>query len=413
MKMMTLEMKRVLKTRSTWWLAACALVLCVIMAFLVIAFTRYFYLDERGEEKYLTGFAAIEQRNAMFTPIEGELTPEVIRDVFETYHAVYAEYGDDVPLEVDYEKLYPINMVLNRVREVFVDEATGVPLELHEISPDDAATYYERRNNRLANYMGEYYEEAPQAAAFAIGMNESVPAPFNFNFGIGNSDAYEYLTICILLLVLICTVMVAPVFASEYASGADDILRCTKYGKARLALIKICAALLLGAGLFILCIGAFLFIVSSAYGWDSLGASLQLIRSSLCFAPLTAGSFQGLVAAAGLLSFLAVISFTLLLSAKLKNPLVVLGIAAAVVLLPTIISFGGFGSNIENWIRLLLPSGGVGLRNSMFYELSGFDFLRLGPISIWSPYVLAAAAIIEIPLFAALAARTYIRHEAV
>lgn len=412
MKLLVLELKRVAKTRSTWWLAACALILCVILAFLVIAFTRYYYLDERGEEAYITGFDAIAQRNAMFAPIEGELTPDIIREAFETYHAVYAEYGEDIPLTVEYETLYPINMVLNRVREVFVNEATGVPLEAYEIPPEEAATYYERRSIRLESYMDYLYEESPAAVAYATNMNKAVSTPFVFNYGIGNSDAYEYLTICILLLVLICTVMVAPIFSAEYASGADDILRCTKHGRTRLALTKISAALLLGAGWFLLCIGVFLLIVSAAYGWDSLGASLQLIRSSLCFAPLTAGGFQGMVAAAGLLSFLAIISFTLLLSARLKSPLAVLGIAAAMILLPTIISFGGLGSNIENWVRLLLPSGGVGLRNSMFYELSGFTFLRLGPVCIWSPYVLAAAAALEIPLFCALAVKTYNRHKA-
>ena len=38
-------------------------------------------------------------------------------------------------------------------------------------------------------------------------------------------------------------------------------------------------------------------------------------------------------------------------------------------------------------------------------------FLLAGPFSVWSPYVIAIAAAVEIPFFFFLAARSYCRHE--
>ena len=63
-------------------------------------------------------------------------------------------------------------------------------------------------------------------------------------------------------------------------------------------------------------------------------------------------------------------------------------------------------------VCLVLTAGGTGLQNSMYYELtSGFQFLTLGSLAIWTPFVMLAAPVIETPVFALLAKRAYTRHE--
>ena len=66
---------------------------------------------------------------------------------------------------------------------------------------------------------------------------------------------------------------------------------------------------------------------------------------------------------------------------------------------------------VSDWIRLLLPGGGTGLQNSMYYELPDFKFLTVGSLAIWTPFVMLARAGIEAPVFALLAKRAYVRHE--
>ncbi len=114
--MIALELKRVAKTRSTWILATGALLLSVVMALLVISFARHWNLDESGAEVRLTGRDAIQANQEMLKPIEGELTPERIRAAFATYHEVYETYGakiEDIPKDVYYQKIAPINAILN------------------------------------------------------------------------------------------------------------------------------------------------------------------------------------------------------------------------------------------------------------------------------------------------------------
>ncbi len=414
-RMIALELKRVAKTRSTWILAVGALLLSVIMALLVISFARHWNLDENGTEVRLTGRDAIQANQEMLKPIEGELTPEKIRAAFEAYHEVYETYGakmEDIPKDVYYQKISPINAILNNVREVYVDKSTGIPVPLYEISPEEAANFYQQRTERLADYLSKEYKDAPDAVEQALATNEKVKAPFYYLYGVGDSDTSEYLTMCIFLLVMLCTVIAAPIFSADYQSGADDILRCAKHGRQRLAIVKLLSAILLTTAIFAVCVSAFILISYAAFGWDSLKTTLQLAFSAISFIPLTVGEANTLVVFSGLLTFLATVCFTLFLSTKFKNPITVLGLALGGCLLPTVLSFAGSGANIENWIRLCLPSGGVGLRNSFFFELTEFNFLPLGPISVWTPYIIPVAAGIEIVLCFILAVHSYSRHEA-
>lgn len=415
-RMIVLELKRVAKTRSTWILAASGLLLSVILAFVVISFARHYAIDENGREVILTGREAIRANQEMLKPIEGELTPEKIRAAFETYHEVYATYGartEDIPKDVYYQKRAPINRILYDVREVYVDKSNGVPLPLHEISPNEAANFYQQREERLAGYLSQEYKNAPNVAEQALAMNKKVNVPFHYVYGIGDSDTSEYLTMCIFLLVLISTVIATPIFSAEYQSGADDILRCTKHGRRHLAVVKLLSAILLTTAMFAVCLTAFILISYSAYGWSSLTTSFQLAFSSLSFIPLTIGEANAIVILSSLLTFLATVCFTLYLSTKFKNPITVLGLAIGGCLLPTILSVAGGGSNIEQWIRLCLPSGGVGLGNNYLFELADFHFLPLGSMRVWTPYIIPITAGIEIILFFILAIRSYSRHEVV
>ncbi|MCG8498892.1 MAG: ABC transporter permease subunit [Firmicutes bacterium] len=414
-RMMVLELKRVVKTRSTWMLAAGALLLSVIMALLVISFARHYYLGENDTKVRLTGRKAIQANQERLKSTEGLLTPEKIRAAFETYHEVYETYGakrEDIPKDIYYQKISPINPILHGVLEVYVDKSTGIPVPLHEIAPEDAATFYEQRTERLADYLSHRYKDAPDVIEKALAINGRIKAPFYYVYGVGDSDTSEYLTMCIFLLVMICTVIAAPIFSADYQSGADDILRCAKHGRWRLAVVKILSAILLTTAVFTVCVTMFILISYAAFGWGSLETTLQLAFSAISFVPLTIGEVNMLVVLSGLLTFLATVCFTLFLSTKFKNPLTTLGLAIAGCLLPTILSFAGSGTNLENWIRLCLPSGGVGLRNSFFFELTEFHFLSLGTINVWTPYIIPVAAGIEIILFITLAIRSYSRNEA-
>ncbi|MEG1138928.1 MAG: ABC transporter permease, partial [Lachnospiraceae bacterium] len=54
---------------------------------------------------------------------------------------------------------------------------------------------------------------------------------------------------------------------------------------------------------------------------------------------------------------------------------------------------------------------GIGLQNNFLYQLADFNYLHIGGMSVWTPYVILISAAIEIPMFLLLAVRSYCKHQ--
>lgn len=135
-----------------------------------------------------------------------------------------------------------------------------------------------------------------------------------------------------------CVAIAAPVFAGEYQTGSDRILRCTKYGRSRLAITKICASGSIFVTVFVLGMTIHLLILDLAFGMGCLKSSLQMLFSVINLPDINLGQLQVILALAGLLSMLASVSFT-------------------------------------------------------------FNYLHIGEMSFWTPYVILTAAAVEVPVF--------------
>ena len=231
--------------------------------------------------------------------------------------------------------------------------------------------------------------------------------PFTYNSGF-SMTSLEYLSLYILLMLLVFIVIISPIFSAEYQTGADSILRCTRYGRIHLAAAKIVTAVLIFAVTFLIGIGSFLLITNQVYGAKGLETSVQMLWDIFVIPALTVGQAQSAAVAAGFLSIFAAVCCTLFLSARCRNVQDTLKIALLIVLLPVILYIVSDAEWV-NVIRYLLPSGGVGLSNSFLYELLGTDFVHAGQAVIWSPCFIIGAALAEIPLFLALTVRTYCR----
>ena len=148
-------------------------------------------------------------------------------------------------------------------------------------------------------------------------------------------------------------------------------------------------------------------IINLAFGAECLKTSFQMLFSIINLPNINLGQLQVILVLSGLLSLLACICCTLFLSAKCKDSLSALLVSLAVMLLPTIV-YTALGSSV--WVSTILPSAGIGLQNNFLYQLYGFNFLYIGDMSFWTPYIILITAAIEIPVFAILAIRSYCKH---
>ena len=413
MRIYRLEIKRVLKSRRSIVLLLIALFMSVVMAWLPVIFEDINQYDEDGNKvAEFNNLDSIAYKEALYSPYNGEVTPEKIKEALITYQNTISKNGGeeslfrgDFPVTIYMEKIFPGKSILGRLPEAFADPKTGQATSLMDISPNEVDGFYEQTVQHLKDIMKMEQKKYPTAQRQALEKYLRVEKPFQLYAGY-TRDAFDYIVLYIFLLVILCTVVVTPTFSDEYQTGSDSILRCTKYGRSRLAIAKILAALTISSVTFIICISLHLLISNLAFGSECMKTSMQMLFSIISLPALNLGQLQLVLAIGGLISLLATISFTLFLSAKCKDSVSVILIAIGMCLLPIFLYSAG-----ANWFNFVLPSSGIGTQNSLLYQLAGFNYLHIGQISIWSPYVTLAATVIEIPIFLFLAQKAYRQHQ--
>lgn len=408
-RLIYLEMKRVVTTRSAWALLAFILLMSAVMAYFPISFVKTFDVDEQGNLISLEGKEAIDCIKEKEKEINGEITEEEIRQAITVFQECYREYGAIFPPEMPREeyvrRIEPVYPVINLAASVLLPDGENIySMTDADLSPEDAPRLYDDYQERLA-MMGKSDAEQEMVRK----LSKDIKMPFTYISGI-DLTSFEYLTLYALLMMLVFVVIISPVFSAEYQTGADSILRCAKYGRGHLAAAKIVTALAVFAATFLIGVGVFLLITDVTFGTESLKSSVQLLWSVFVIPALTAGQAQRVVAAGMFLSILATICCTLFLSARCKSVQDSLKIAVLIGLLPTIIAMMS-SANLAKLIRCILPSGGLGFTNSFLFELLGTDFVHVGPMVIWTPYLIIGAAAVEIPLFLVLTVRAYCRRE--
>lgn len=412
MRIYLLEVKRVLKSRRSIILLLIALVMSAIMAWLPVMYEDINQFDQNGNKvAELNGLDAITYKKSLRSANNGEVTPEKLKKALTIYQSAVQPYGEDsiysgeFPTEIYIKKVFPVEFLLGKLPEAFSDPKTGQGTSLMEISPDKLDGFYEQTVQHLEDIMQMEQKGHLAAQEQSLQKYTEVKTPFQFYPGYSR-DAFDYIELFIFLLVILCTATATPTFSNEYQTGSDSILRCTKYGRSRLAIVKLLAVLTIFTVAFIICISLHLLISNLAFGTECMKTSMQMLFSVISLPAFNLGQLQIALAIGGLLSLLAMISFTLFLSAKFKDSISVILIAIVMCLLPIFTYSAG-----ANWLTFILPSGGIGLQNSLLYQLTGVTYVHIGQASIWVPYVTVAAAIIEIPVFLFLAVRTYCKHE--
>ena len=401
------EMKRILRSRSTLLFLAAAIGLSVFMAWVPVTFERYTY-EENGQEIVIEGREALALKKQLQAPAAGEVTPEQMLTGLRAYQKNLSLYGDfygDFPQNVWNSEILPYSKLVTRLHEVMADSESGLAPDYLEITEGDAYAFYEKCRSHLPDLMRLEHKENPDAQRIAAGMYEKVEMPFYFYPGYGTNMA-EYESLYLFLLMFLCIMITAPLFCCEYQTGADDILRSTKHGRKSLVFVKIISALSISTVSCLICMTVFQVISNSLFGWECRETSMQILFSAVSLLSLNAGEMQNFLILSGFISMTGSVCFVLFLSAACKNTTIATGLTIAAGILPSVF-YMMTGGKLASWLRVLLPSGGLGGSNAFLYALTDFEFLKIGPLSVWTPWLLLVVPVVEIPLFLWLTVRSY------
>lgn len=415
MKLYLVELKRQLTSKMVRILILSCFIITLLLSYFPIFYIEYTYLANTGTEITVNGINAISMRKDNWKEYTGSISPEKIASALSQYQGSMKQYGEDgiftgkMPRSEYSQKIEPIYRWIYRLREVYASPQTGIAPDILNLSEDNALNFYNQCYQRLDTLMDMEQGEHPSAQEQAKSLYKNVGMPFTYYPGIDGA-VLDYLALLIFILVIVGVVIVAPVFSGEYQSGSDQILRCTKHGTNKLASAKIKAGLSIVILLYLICVAVFILIENSCFGWESCKTSIQVAFSATSFLPINIGQMEVLVIFAGLLALIATTSCVLYLSSRLSSAYITTAIALLICFSPmffTMIISGNFGM----WIRCILPTGGVGLSNSILYELTDTNFIYAGSLSIWLPFALLIANIMETPMFVGLAHYSYRSHK--
>lgn len=412
MRLLKVELKRILKTRLTVILLSAALLLSFLLAWLPVTFSLNSYIDTEGKTVTLKGLPSIAYEKQLQADIAGTVTSEKVRAALEEYQACLSRYGVDTSYDLPdgvYEsEILPYAPLLHGIREAFADPNTGVAPGMMEIVPEKVDDYYSVCGERIVSLMKQEQKDHPAARQAAVDSYNQVEKPYQFFPGY-STNAMDYEIFLAFFIVLFCTVIAAPLFTSDYQTGADDIFRCTKYGKTKFACIKILAAFLICGTAYCLCAAVYILVSNSLWGWECTGTSMQMLYSIINLPDWNIGQLQNFVAVSGLLSLLAVVSLTAFLSSRFRNIAACLSTALLFCIMPIII-YMALPKEAGLWIYSILPASAVSLQTSILYAAADFNFWNIGSAAIWLPHVMLCAYAVEIPLFAGLAVYSYAKY---
>ena len=405
MRLYYLEMKRLIRTKSVWILVIAMVVLAAVMAYVPVTFIRA-YKTDAGNVQAVTGVQAVKISKETRKDMEGEVTEEKIRQAIRVLNEMYQEYGssfmEEVPADVYAEKIYPIMPVLNVIEQVLAPDGKNLyNMEAFDVKEEDAATIYEKYREEIQGL-----SQNPELVKEMQKISGSVKTPFTYESGM-TLETVDYYTIYLFLVMFAFIVIASPVYAAEYQTGADDVIRCTKNGRVRIAVTKILVTFTLAVATFVASSLTFVAVLYILYGGNGFGTSIQM--GYVFYLPaLTIGSMLKLQIAGGVLFTLATVSFVLFLSSKCKNVQTALISAFGISILPMILNMAG-NNNVLNIMRCILPTGGFGLINGLQSELMARNFALVAGHYIWLPYILLVAAAVAVPVFVGLTIVSYCR----
>lgn len=393
-----MEFKRLFRSRMVWILCAASLAVALLLCVVVVNNVSY---GRRDDPDAKIGLGAISPLKEAYKSFYGTVTPEKLESAFETYIDTSNAYEEKMPASVYREKITPIQPALSWIFSAFDDSEIT--------SANQAGGFYAQRLHNIENRLDEKYPDAPQVKQAAMDLNSKVETPFNYIYGYGDTSP-DIIVLLLLALVLFCTAMAAPVFAADYHSRADDIQRCTRYGRGKLSAARSLAVLILVLAVTVVSTGIYLLILNSIFGWEGLSSSLQTAFVVWGITPMNVGDMVRMTFFAGILTLLATASCSLFVSSRCKSPTTALIVSFCISLLPIFLLFAGINAD---WLYALLPSGGIAMEKGFYFALTlnSLSFFHLGDFTLWLPYAYILFNAVEIPLFVLLAILSHKRRE--
>lgn len=351
------ELLKILRKKSTLIIMAVSLLITAVFFGLpVIQFQTY---NQDGVLKGLEGIRYEREQYAdISVPLTDEYVTETVREVqglFENPDNVGYDGNEQFLIEDAYwDGIAPREGLLNMIAANYAEPNVSVGYNsLTELDVSGETDFYQAREEKIDKIFSDPSREiSEEEKAYWQNMDSKVKEPFQYGYFEGWEVIISAFELLILAVLAIC-IVIAPVFSGEYQAGTDAVILSAKYGKTRLTRAKILAAFLFGILAFTLHAAVAFALPLAAFGTDGWNLPLQINGTTVPY-PLT--FLEGALINVGVIYLVlcAMIGLTLLLSARMKSPYLVLIVMVPVLFIPMFLAPNGT-AGVYNLLIFLTP----------------------------------------------------------
>lgn len=351
------EFLKILRKKSTLIVMAVSL---LVTAFLfgmpVMQFQTY---NQEGVIKGIEGIRYEKEQYAEISvPLTNEYITETIREVqelFENPDNVGYDGKEQFLIEEAYwEGIAPRESLLNMIAKTYANPNESVGYNtLPELDVSEGTDFYQAREDKIEKLLNASSSDlSEEQKDYWRNMNSKIDETLQYGYYEGWEILITSFELMMFALLAVC-IVIAPVFSGEYQAGTDAVILSAKYGKTKLTTAKIIASYLFGVLAFTLHVIVAFALPLGAFGVEGWNLPLQIGNSTIPY-PFT--FLQAALVNLGViyLVLFAMIGLTLLLSAKMKSPYLVLIVLVPVLFIPLFLSPNGT-TGAYNLILFLLP----------------------------------------------------------
>lgn len=351
------EFLKILRKKSTLIVMLASLLITAFLFGLpILQFQTY------NQEGLIKGFAGIEyektQAENYSVTLTDEYITETIREVQELFanpdNVGYDGYEQFLIDNAYWEGIAPREDLLSMIAKNYADPNESVGYNsLPNLDISEGADFYGARQEKIEKLLNSASRElSEEQKAYWQNMNNKVEEPLEYGYYEGWEIIISSFELLMFALLAVC-IVVASVFSGEYQAGTDAVILSAKYGKTKLTTAKIISSYLFAILAFTLHVLVAFGLPLAAFGFDGWDLPVQIANTTIPY-PFT--FLQAALVNLGVvyLVLFAMIGLTLLLSAKMKSPYLVLIVLVPVLFIPMFLSPNGT-TGIYNLILFLLP----------------------------------------------------------
>ena len=322
------EYRKILLKRST-----------IITLLLAIFLTAFSCVGPLMGDYYIKGevfesnFDAMKKDREYIRGLSGrEINSILLSETVEAYSHIPSTDGKYSDTDEYQQYARPYSEIYYMIRRAYnLNDVKG----LESLTEENINKFYNMRQEMVEKNIEDTTMSFAEKAN-SVNISKQVKIPFNYSYTGGYQRFLSQMYTTAILICFICSICISPLFAGEHTDRMDSLILSSKYGKNKVINAKLFTGISFSILLSIVLTAVSYVTTMVFFGWEGGNSPIQFFLP-LSIHPLTTRQVALLYFIIILLGNILSTTLTMLLSAKLKSPFMVIVIMTVITILPMLV----------------------------------------------------------------------------